>query len=256
MSENSHRFSSRSTDAYSAGNKSAFNKSPLRHRGKFFWFFSGVAILVLVLGSQYIYQNIQGSVGYDLPGFVKEQLSGQSEEDKIADLKQTDTDQDGLTDYQELYQHHTSAFLPDTDSDGYSDFEEATKGEDPLCPLGENCNLLQLITPQTKIAEVIQGVTLDPNLTFADAMAAEFKKFLLANGIPEAELAKMTTEDLLAMMEALESSGAFAEADLSSSAGPTEVREFLLSQPNANAEEINNLSDEDLIKIRDKILEG
>src|SRR3989338_1805105 len=173
MDKNFYNFSSRSGSAHPSGSKTEFNCPPLKHRAKFFWFFSIVAILVLALGLQYIYQNIKRSVGYEVPGFVQDQLTGQSEEENIANLKQTDTDQDGLTDYQELYQHRTSAFLPDTDSDSYSDLDEVSKGEDPLCPRGENCNLLQLITPQTKLAEVIQEITLDPNLTFADAMAAE-----------------------------------------------------------------------------------
>lgn len=226
-----------------------------KYRAKALWFFGLLAVVIAVFGLRYIYLNIRGSVDYKVPGFIAEQVNDQTTEQNIAALKQTDTDQDGLTDYQELYQYQTSIFLPDTDSDNYSDFEEVTKGDDPLCPQGQNCNLLALITPKTKLAEVVQGISLDPNITFKDAIAAEFRKFLIDSGIPKEQVDQLTNDDLVAMMDALESSGILNQDALSATTTPQEIRQFLLSQPNASAAEINKLSDADLLKIRDKILE-
>lgn len=56
-----------------------------------------------------------------------------------ARLKSIDTDQDGLNDYDELYQYTTSPYLPDTDSDGINDKTEIDQGTDPLCPEGNEC---------------------------------------------------------------------------------------------------------------------
>lgn len=62
-------------------------------------------------------------------------------------LQNKDTDEDGLSDFEETYIYKTSIYLPDTDSDGLTDKEEIEKGNDPLCPKGEEC----LLSPsQTK----------------------------------------------------------------------------------------------------------
>lgn len=50
-----------------------------------------------------------------------------------------DTDEDGLTDYEEVTIYGTSPYLPDTDSDGYTDDQEIVNGYDPNCPVGQNC---------------------------------------------------------------------------------------------------------------------
>ena len=50
------------------------------------------------------------------------------------DLRNADTDGDGLTDGAEVDTHHTSPLLPDTDSDGIPDGLEVQNGTDPLDP--------------------------------------------------------------------------------------------------------------------------
>jgi hypothetical protein len=58
---------------------------------------------------------------------------------EILALKNTDTDGDGLSDYDETYVYKTSPYISDTDSDGYSDKEEIDSKHDPLCPAGRDC---------------------------------------------------------------------------------------------------------------------
>ncbi|MBU0661031.1 thrombospondin type 3 repeat-containing protein [Patescibacteria group bacterium] len=60
-------------------------------------------------------------------------------EDETVRLQSIDTDQDGLNNYEELYFYETSPYLPDTDSDGVTDKEELDAGQDPLCPAGQDC---------------------------------------------------------------------------------------------------------------------
>lgn len=62
-----------------------------------------------------------------------------SEDGSAMSLQAKDTDQDGLSDYDELYFYNTSPYIEDTDSDGELDKEEIDKGEDPNCPKGEIC---------------------------------------------------------------------------------------------------------------------
>lgn len=66
------------------------------------------------------------------------QNRGSGEADVEA-LQMQDTDNDGLSDYDELYFYETSPYLEDTDSDGISDKVEIERGDDPACPAGQEC---------------------------------------------------------------------------------------------------------------------
>ena len=55
-------------------------------------------------------------------------------------LLDKDTDNDGLSDWDELNIYKTSPYLEDSDSDGSSDKEEIEQGFNPNCPKGEICN--------------------------------------------------------------------------------------------------------------------
>jgi len=145
-------------------------------------------------------------------------------------------------------------FLADTDSDGISDFEEVNSGQDPLCPVGQSCSLLQLITPKTKLSEIIQNVSVDNDLTLEQAVAAEFRTFLSENGVADEELAKLSDQDLLLLFEAVQRSQIIPADQWEADTTPAQVREFLLSQPNADTAEINALTDQELLDIRDSIL--
>ncbi|OGL73531.1 hypothetical protein A3F28_02275 [Candidatus Uhrbacteria bacterium RIFCSPHIGHO2_12_FULL_57_11] len=61
------------------------------------------------------------------------------ESEAVEAQRKTDTDSDGLSDYDELYLYRTSPYLEDTDSDGINDGAEANSGEDPNCPRDQNC---------------------------------------------------------------------------------------------------------------------
>jgi len=55
------------------------------------------------------------------------------------DLRNKDTDGDGLSDYDELNIYNTSPYLEDSDSDGFSDKNEIDSDNDPNCPTGRDC---------------------------------------------------------------------------------------------------------------------
>lgn len=65
--------------------------------------------------------------------------SDELDAERLALLKSTDTDKDGLSDYDELYVFRTSPFLADSDSDGIPDGVEVANGTDPNCPEGKIC---------------------------------------------------------------------------------------------------------------------
>ena len=72
-----------------------------------------------------------------------EYLTIEEEEAKeMQAMKERDTDEDGLTDYDETFVYKTSPYLADTDSDGFDDKTEIFSGNDPNCPVDKDCAAL------------------------------------------------------------------------------------------------------------------
>lgn len=219
------------------------------------WLFFILSIFLLLIAADQIYRNLVDPVKYEAPDWLQNQLSPDEQQAKaIAELKANDTDQDGLTDYEEKYQYYTSMFLEDTDSDGFTDAEEVASGDDPLCPRGQSCNLLKLITPNTKLADIIEQINVDSNLTVQQAAVSEFRQFLKDNGMPQEDLDTLTDEDLLNIFRVVDQSNILPENSLSADPTPEEVKAFLLAQPGADAAQINSLSDDDLLSIAKELL--
>lgn len=95
-----------------------------------------VALAAIGLSGWIVYSSIQ-SIN---PRAKNATNTNQSVAAELAKLKQKDTDQDGLSDYDELYAYHTSPYLKDSDSDGANDADELEKSNDPNCPEGKSCS--------------------------------------------------------------------------------------------------------------------
>ncbi len=95
--------------------------------------------LAILLGIFFIQKHITNPFdqGYVGPEFLSIQ-DRQAKE--IETQKTTDTDGDGLFDYEELYALRTSPYLKDTDSDGRDDKAEKDAGTDPTCKPGDPCD--------------------------------------------------------------------------------------------------------------------
>ncbi len=135
--------------------------------------------------------------------------------DEEVKLQSIDTDHDGLNNYEELYFHQTSPYLPDTDSDKIDDKAEIEKGSNPLCPEGNDCSQATaasalvvtstLPAPPEPPSSLGLGAGLTPTTTItADNMESAFKdpaqlrKLLLQyGGITEAQLLNIPDETLL-----------------------------------------------------------
>jgi hypothetical protein len=73
-------------------------------------------------------------LGSGVPAEVSNEVNG------VETLAYRDTDNDGLSDFEELYVYGTSPYLADTDSDGIADKQEIVQNENPLCPHGKYCS--------------------------------------------------------------------------------------------------------------------
>lgn len=65
---------------------------------------------------------------------------------ELARLKDIDTDGDTLSDYDELYEVHSSPYLFSSAGDGISDGQKIKEGLDPNCPKGTTCPGFRLLT--------------------------------------------------------------------------------------------------------------
>lgn len=142
--------------------------------------------------------------------------------DEIAQLKNLDTDKDGLSDYEEINVYETSAYLADTDADGYDDKKEIDSDHDPLCPKVDTCrgdwtgkksqtadNGIEIAAPENNLDNLATGTS------------------------PE-----LTAEQL----------------QLLGQLTPTEVRELLKSLGQISDEELNQIDDATLMQIYSEVL--
>ena len=99
--------------------------------------FAVFALFALIFGVIRIGQNIDlNNQAYNGEGGAQDQVSSDFDEAK---LRVIDTDEDGITDWDELNIYLTSPYLQDSDSDGINDNVEIDLGTDPNCPTGRVC---------------------------------------------------------------------------------------------------------------------
>ena len=128
----------------------------------------------------------------------------------ILTLQTKDTDDDGLTDYEELYSYGTSPYLKDSDSDGFPDLAELKGGTDPLCHKDQNCNLSRssdtTILNELNAQLPVYPAALDsPNGNTGTSLTApvsktmsgvELRALLKQSGFPEEQLNTLSDEEL------------------------------------------------------------
>jgi len=138
-------------------------------------------------------------------------------------LKYRDTDNDGLSDFEELYVYKSSPYLTDTDSDGISDKDEILRGEDPTCPHGKYC------TSQVSGADSTGVSSGTISYTNLGNLASDYD----------------FTQDLRSAQESF-----FSQLKNN----PQAVRQLLLKQ-GMSADDVSAVSDEDLMNLVNKAIQ-
>lgn len=181
-------------------------------------------ILTLVLSLAYLHAGLTSPflVPRSTLELSQEVLRRQQENAKALEILQTkDTDQDGLSDYAEIYLYKTSPYLPDTDSDGTTDAIEIAQGSNPNCPAGTDCLAL---------ADRQQG----------GISTSTFSNFLDTTEVPTAEEILLGAND----PSVIGAQGFLANPPEPSALTPEQIRKYLIENNLVPADELAGLSDQ------------
>lgn len=180
-----------------------------------FGLFAIVGSLALFLGVFYLVRQLNQPffLHYEGPKFLT------SEERRVAEIetqKSTDTDGDGLVDYDELNIHGTSPYLMDTDGDGYSDATEIIAGKDPTCAEGKTCegSLYDSTAPGTNVPvdlfQYVQGVNQNATTSVVELQQAvkdlnveQIRALLIESGADEVVVSALSDEELTVLYQSV-----------------------------------------------------
>lgn len=112
----------------------------------------------------------------------------------IENLRELDTDLDGLSDYDELYRYETSPYIADSDSDKISDKIEVDQGTNPNCAEGQTCG-------RQDVADLVNA---DEQLTNLENMSVEqLRQLMIDAGAPTEQVNSISDDDLLSTYESI-----------------------------------------------------
>lgn len=223
-----------------------------------------------------------------IAGVTEKESSSEQEKNKevnqggqevtVEDLKNQDTDQDGLSDYQELNVYNTSPYLSDTDSDGLLDKQEIDNSTDPNCPKGQVCS--GFYSGETSGTGETGGTGAsvgDSSVVFSidDLTADQLRALLLESGqIGQADLDALDDETLLVEFKGFLNDNPEMKAELEkslaeSSQASTPTSDTVINPNNYKAEdlrkalidsgmsadEVNLFSDQELVELYEGALD-
>ena len=108
-----------------------------------------------------------------------------SAQNDVLGLSTRDTDQDGLSDFDEINIYQTSPYLKDSDSDGVDDQREVARGSDPSCPEGQDCFGFNDLRFDVTTEASGPSLQLGETVLTGQASAAEVRQLLRQAGMSE-----------------------------------------------------------------------
>lgn len=154
----------------------------------------GLGLAGIVLGFFQFRSTLKSYFIPSVPQAITLENDVSADEPDLLGLKNKDTDQDGLSDYDELNLYNTSPYIPDSDSDGVGDAQEIARNSDPNCPAGEDC--FDLFGDGLG-ADGASGDELSSLLGQSGVSLYELRQALLDTGVTEAQLAEFSDDELL-----------------------------------------------------------
>lgn len=195
-----------------------------------------ISVLGVVFGFKSFPVSLSRPFQEQMANYTGEKVLSLSEQEaaQIEEQKKTDTDEDGLVDYDELYVYKTSPYLSDSDSDGFDDKTEIFSNHNPNCPEGKDCltaSVAGLETPTeagSGQAGFLSGIfntsefsdasfqsADDIKALFTQMGASEVRSILISQGVPKEQVDAMTNDQVMALLQSslieAEASGQFEE---------------------------------------------
>jgi hypothetical protein len=137
---------------------------------------------------------------------------GPTDAEKERQLQETDTDGDGISDWQELNGYKTSPYLADSDSDRVPDNIEIARGTDPNCAEGEVCgSVFGAAASGTSTASAENLGSSAPSGGVSAGIPPRdpeaIRTFLRMRGMSDAEIAQYSDEMILQSYDAAAQGG-------------------------------------------------
>ncbi len=185
--------------------------------------------------------------------------------DDLLGLSQKDTDQDGLSDYDEIYVYMTSAYLPDSDGDAISDSQEVIVGTDPNCHnFNKNCFAVwedEFEEDQEGSASAYgnEASNVQNPLLSGDVKASQLRSALKNAGMSDEQLSSFTDSDLIQMYQDILSENNAASTQITQTTNSSNNNELsnlsadeirkLLAESGVSSEMLRGVSDDDLMQL-------
>jgi len=208
------------------------SKKQLTHEERVaFGFISACGVGAVIFGGLSFFSDVKKPflISYTGPRYV---TSAEKESEQTALQRITDTDEDGISDYDELNIFLTSPYIADSDSDGKSDGSEILAGDDPNCPAGKTCASTELIqsgansaflnaqapeAPETAVPTLDDAVSELQNIS-----VQEVRELLVGAGIEADQIAQLSDEQIMELYQQALSQAA-SELENSAASGAEET---------------------------------
>lgn len=175
--------------------------------------FGVVSLTVLLLGVIQVRAGIISPFTTPVETLVElRDTLGPTEEELMEEQKRTDSDGDGISDYDESTKYFSSPYLRDSDSDGDADNVEVARGTDPNCPKGTTCTATGFEAGSSTTSSG-QGFATIPGMSGSGSFGAEgsggvgadlpprdaaaIRAYLQESGVSAADLAGYTDAEIL-----------------------------------------------------------
>jgi len=203
-----------------------------------------IGVLGIVFGFKSFPSNLSRPFEIQLASYTGGKFLTLSEQEVAAlELqKTTDSDSDGLMDYDELFIYKTSPYLADSDSDGFDDKTEIFSNNNPNCPEGKDCNATNLTvseeTSSTEGNDILSKIlglqsmagasstfeSVDDIINYFSQMdSAQVRSMLISQGVPKEAVDAMSDKEIMSLLQTALTE-AEASGELDSLIIPTETK--------------------------------
>ena len=177
-----------------------------------------------------------------------------SAQEDVLGLSTRDTDQDGLSDFDEINIYQSSPYLKDSDSDGIDDQREVARGSNPVCPEGQDCFGFNDLRFDVSAQAPGPSLQLGETVLTGEASASQVRQLLRQAGMSEELLSQLTDEELIAAYQEVagqtveSNTGVALDANQLNNLTPDQIRQLLREQGVSEAN-LEQISDEELMQL-------